>query len=338
MLEINDLYKRQKNNIINGITFKVEKGSLVSIECSNETSDMLVDLILGKEIPAKGEIYIAGKKHTDYIKSDLRHIGIVFREEGFYERLTVESYMKFYSSVINPHIDYKKIMLKLALLDISNMGVKKLTYSQRRRLSFAREMLKEPKLIIFQEPILNMDREGAKIIIENIEELCSKGTSVLNTSVSFKDTLLLGGQSYILDENGFKGIEDNKDDICLINDSDEDKKPIYKIEKIPAKIDERILLFDPVEIDYVESEQGVSNLNIRGERFPCMVSLAELENRLKHFGFFRCHRSYLVNLQRVKEVITWTRNSYSLSLDDKLKSSVPLAKGRMEELKDILNL
>nr|WP_275477689.1 LytTR family DNA-binding domain-containing protein [Clostridium botulinum] len=99
-----------------------------------------------------------------------------------------------------------------------------------------------------------------------------------------------------------------------------------------------MLLFDPIEIDYIESQQGVNNLNIRGDKFPCTISLTDLEERLKYFGFFRCHRSYLVNLQRVKEVITWTRNSYTLSLDDKVKSSIPLSKRRLEELKDILNL
>ncbi|MDR0435024.1 MAG: LytTR family transcriptional regulator DNA-binding domain-containing protein [Gracilibacteraceae bacterium] len=37
---------------------------------------------------------------------------------------------------------------------------------------------------------------------------------------------------------------------------------------------------------------------------------------MKPYGFFRCHRSYIVNLQKVREIITWTRNSYGLILDD----------------------
>jgi ABC-2 type transport system ATP-binding protein len=198
--------------------------------------------------------------------------------------------------------------------------------------------LKEPELILFQEPLFDLDKDGVKIIIENIEELCLNGTAVLSTSVSFKDVMILGGQSYILDENGLRETQELKESTEEINDRDEDKIPVYKIEKIPAKLEERILLFDPVEIDYIESEQGISNLNVRGEKFPCTLSLNELESRLECLGFFRCHRSYLVNLQRVREVITWTRNSYSLSLDDKVKSSVPLSKGRMEELRKALKI
>lgn len=338
MLNIKGLYKEEKNNLIKDIHMNLNKGSSISIECSNETSDLLINLILGNDIPAKGDIYIEDIRNSDYLKSNIDSIGVVLREEFFYNRMTIEGYMKFFHSLLGSKVDYNDIMLKLALLDIGDIKIKKLNYSQKRRLSFARERLKQPKLLIFQEPILNMDRDGAKIIIENIEELRANGTAVLITSVAFKDTLMLGEKAYRLNEEGLMELNDIKEEISNGIEEVEDKKPIYKIEKISAKIGERILLFDPTEIDYVESDQGVSNLNIRGDKFPCILSLTDLEERLKYFGFFRCHRSYLVNLQRVREVITWTRNSYSLNLDDKLKSSIPLSKGRLDELKAILKL
>jgi ABC-2 type transport system ATP-binding protein len=357
MLEIKNLYKEHKNSILNHMDLTVAAGNTVTIECSSEASDMLINLIIGKEIPAKGEIYIDSRPSTEYIKSGLKHVGIIFRNEGFYERSTVKDYLKFYSEVLNSSVDYMEIMKKLALLDIGGVKIRELSYSQRRRLSFARERLKDLRLLIFQEPLLNMDRDGTRIILENLEELRAKGVAVLNTSVSFKDTIQIGGQAYVLEETGLQQVQqDNEAEASNSEDSggkaegtaveekneiDTDKNedpPAYKIEKIPAKLEERILLFNPIEIDYIESEQGISNLNVRGEKFTCMLSLNELENRLKYFGFFRCHRSYLVNLQRVREIITWTRNSYSLILDDKNKSSIPLSKGRMDELKDILKL
>ncbi|BCZ44820.1 ABC transporter [Clostridium gelidum] len=338
MLEIKNLYKKQNDNLINNINFKVEKGNLVSIESSSELSDVLIKLILDKEILGTGEIYIEDIKHSEYIKKNKKSIGVVFRDEGFYERLTVDEYMKYYSDIINSKVNYKDIMLKFSLLDIANKKIKTLNYSKRKMLAFAREILKEPKLLICQDPIFNMDKEGIRIILENIEELCSKGTAVLSISMSFKDTMLIGGKTYIIDENGLKENEDKKDDERSELNYKEEKDYLHRIQKIPAKLEERILLFDPIEIDYIESEAGISNLNIRGEKFPCMMTLTELENNLECFGFFRCHRSYIVNLQKVREVITWTRNSYSLTLDDKQKSSIPLSKGKLAELKDILKI
>jgi len=338
MLKVKGLYKEQRNNVIKDIDININKGSSISIECSNEISDLLINMILGREIPAKGDIYIEDIRNDQYLKNNIGSIGVIFREESYYERMTIEEYMKFFASVLSSKVNFKDIMLKLALLDIGSRKIKDLTYSQKRRLSLARERLKQPKLLIFQEPILNMDRDGAKIIMENIEELGAEGAAILITSVLFKDTLMLGEKCYRLNDEGLTELNNNAEEVC--NDKEEtlERNPIYKIEKIPAKVDERILLFDPTEIDYVESEQGISNLNIRGDKFPCTLSLTDLEERLKYFGFFRCHRSYLVNLQRVREVITWTRNSYSLSLDDKVKSSIPLSKGRLEELKIVLKL
>jgi len=338
MLEIKNLYKEKKNIVIKDIDININKGSSVSIECSNDISDLLVDLILNREIQAKGEILIEDIKNSEYIKKKVGSIGVVRREDDFYEKMTIDSYMKFFAEVLGTKINYKEILLKLALLDIAHIRIEKLSYSQKRRVSFARERLKQPKLLIFQEPILNMDRDGAKIIIENIDELCAGGTAVLITSVLFKDTIMVGEKAYRLDTDGFIELNNNKEEFVNPSEKAEDITKIYKIEKIPARIEDKILLFDPIEIDYVESEQGISNLYIRGEKFPCNISLTDLEERLKCFGFFRCHRSYIVNLQRVREVITWTRNSYSLSLDDKIKSSVPLSKGRLDELKTILKL
>ncbi|MGO5066091.1 LytTR family transcriptional regulator DNA-binding domain-containing protein [Clostridium sp. FAM 1755] len=338
MLKIKGLYKKHKNNVIKDVDINIDKNNSISIECNNDISDLLVDLILGRELPAKGEIYIEDIKNLNYVKSNIANIGIVPREDAFYDRMSIDEYMKFFVDLLCSELDYKEVMLKLALLDIGNKKIKNLNYSQKRRLSFGREILKQPKFLIFQEPILNMDRDGAKVIIENIEDLKSNGTAILITSVVFKDALMLSEKAYRLNDEGLVELDNSVDESK--NDGEEvlNEKPVYKIEKIPAKLDERILLFDPIEIDYIESQQGVSNLNIRGDKFPCTISLADLEERLKYFGFFRCHRSYLVNLQRVKEVITWTRNSYSLSLDDKVKSSIPLSKRRLEELKNILKL
>lgn len=337
MLEIKELYKKQEDNLINNISLIVEKGSLVSIESGSEFSDSLINLILDKEILGSGEIYIDKIKHSDYIKKNKRNIGVVFRDEGFYDRLTVEEYIRYYSEIIGSSINNKELMLKLSLLEIADKKIKTLNYSRRKMLSFAREILKEPKLLVLQDPIFNMDKESTRIILQNIEDLCTKGTAVLSISTSFKDAMLIGGKTYILDEDGLKETEDKKEEVIVSSDKEESEF-LHRIEKIPAKIEERILLFDPVEIDYVESESGVSNLNVRGEKFPCMMPLTELEDRLECFGFFRCHRSYIVNLQKVREVVTWTRNSYSLTLSDKPKSSIPLSKGKLPELKEILKI
>src|SRR5699024_7679292 len=100
----------------------------------------------------------------------------------------------------------------------------------------------------------------------------------------------------------------------------------------------KIILFDPPEIDYIESHEGQSNLHIKGDAFPCVFTLADLEQRLSAFGFFRCHRSYIVNLQKVREVITWNPISYYIVLNYDKKLSIPISKTKIAQLNDTFGL
>ena len=78
---------------------------------------------------------------------------------------------------------------------------------------------------------------------------------------------------------------------------------------------------------------GRTALSVRGEEYACALTLEELSVRLERYGFFRCHRSYLVNMQKVQEVVRWTRNSYALRLENGPESGVPLSKGRIDAMR-----
>lgn len=66
-----------------------------------------------------------------------------------------------------------------------------------------------------------------------------------------------------------------------------------------------MLLFNPSDLDFAESASGRTALSVRGEEYACALTLEELSVRLERYGFFRCHRSYLVNMQKVQEVVRW---------------------------------
>ena len=87
---------------------------------------------------------------------------------------------------------------------------------------------------------------------------------------------------------------------------------------------------------YADAAEGRAYLVTHTARFPTQYNLSELESRLIRSGFFRAHRSYLVNLQHVKEVIPYTRNSFSLKLDDDPGTEIPLSKTAASELRDLL--
>lgn len=117
--------------------------------------------------------------------------------------------------------------------------------------------------------------------------------------------------------------------------TDEQPKPIYKV---ACKSADKTVFFSPEEIDFIESINGVSNIRIGDEYFPATATMSELTDKLSKFGFFRCHRSYLVNLQRVAELISYSKNSYTLILKGPTQTKLPLSRSRVVELQQLLTI
>ena len=55
------------------------------------------------------------------------------------------------------------------------------------------------------------------------------------------------------------------------------KNAPIRLDKIPTKKNEKIILFNPPEIDYIESVEGEVSIYVAGEAYPCTLSLNELE-------------------------------------------------------------
>lgn len=182
-------------------------------------------------------------------------------------------------------------------------------------------------ILFLQEPVLGTDRDSVQPMIQWIESCGDQGKKVITTSQSLKHVYMLPGRHFFVDEEHAEELPEN------IFSKQEQSGP-YMAEKIPARMGDKILLFDPDEIDYIESMQGKNYLHVRQARFQCSMTMDELCSKLKKFGFFRSHRSYIVNMQRVSEVMKWTKNSYSLRMKGGEEENIPLSKGRIEELKE----
>lgn len=341
LLRLEHLSKEDGNlNLLDDINLKLEAGQCMGIKCSEEFGQLLFNIISGIVPVSKGKI-IVDENEVQYLMNKFSGMfAVILKDEGLYERLTINEYLSFFGKLYNFRESMDEIKSKLGLLDLQKSKINKLTYSQKKRVSFARSFISNAKLILIQEPTLNLDRESISIIREGIHYICSRGISVIAVSVSEEEiSFLEADYNYAICDGKMVGLFQDKE----IGERKTDKADfsdreniVYKINKIPAKNGDKIILFNPTEIIFAESLDGTTYLNVEGEKYPCAMTLNELESRLSNFGFFRCHRSYLVNLQMVRELVTWTRNSFSIVLDDKNKSSIPLSKGKLNELKEIL--
>lgn len=341
VLKFNDVEKRLSDSLIfPAFNLHIGEAEVTAIYSSLNVRTTLLQM-LTKEMPIlNGEIHI---ENNEISKANLKEIGFLFLQEGLYERLTVGEHLKLYSQLYNVELSVDSVLRKVHLEEKRNLKLKKLSFSEQKRISLAKLLIQNPKLFIIEEPDQNVDLETQRIIILIIESLRNEGKSVLILTSNMESAITMANRVFRLDTNGLEEIQlvDELEQEEFTNETvdeivQEEVQPV-RFEKIPTKVNEKIVLFDPPEIDYIESNEG-AHLHIKGESFPTTFTLNELEERLQHFGFFRCHRSYIVNLQKVREVITWTRNSYSLILDDEKKSNIPLSKTKMAELKGMLGL
>ena len=108
--------------------------------------------------------------------------------------------------------------------------------------------------------------------------------------------------------------------------------------QIPARKGDKIYLINIDDIDFVNIQMEYTYLHTDTDRFLTNHTLSELEKMLDPAKFFRAHRGYLVNLQRVKEITKVGTSSYELTMSDPSKSKIPMSRRQSSELKKILNM
>jgi two-component system response regulator LytT len=111
-----------------------------------------------------------------------------------------------------------------------------------------------------------------------------------------------------------------------------------RVERIPVEKAGRKILVNVSEIFYVMAKDDYSYLYTDAERYLSTISLSQLESRLERSGFFRVHRRYLVNLDRVKEVVPMYGGTLLLTLRDTASTQVPVSRRRVPALKKALGL
>lgn len=261
----------------------------------------------------------------------------IFRaQQNEYIHLTVEELITFLINVTERNERAALLLGYFALKEERKVKIKNLSPSKRMYVTLLRVYFAHQPTLVLEEPYFYLEEQDRRQFKQILDDL-SKEKQILILTSNFEDALISCDTIYRLNELGFHPLdirdsEENKQDV-----QDHDQ-PNITLQKINTKKNGKVILFNPPEIDFIESLDGSILVHVDGENYDCALTLTELEQRLANFGFFRCHRSYIVNLQKVREIITWTKNSYSLRLNTGKDAVVPLSRSKLQELKTLLNL
>ncbi len=120
----------------------------------------------------------------------------------------------------------------------------------------------------------------------------------------------------------------------------ESQKP--QASKLLLKTAGRLFLVNQKDICYASIEDGIITVVTGGvagmEGQSNCRTLEELFESLEPNLFWRAHRSYLVNINRIKEVVPWFKSSYQLRMDDKKQTEIPVSRAQTKRLRELFGL
>jgi DNA-binding LytR/AlgR family response regulator len=128
-----------------------------------------------------------------------------------------------------------------------------------------------------------------------------------------------------------------------LSDADDDEgleqpaHPLPPLRRIPVQRGARTVLVDEREVVYASAARGYSYLKLAEDRVLVTFSLADLQRRLPA-RFFRAHRSSLVNLDHVRELVADHRGALVLVMDDRQSSRIEVSRRHAPELRRLLGL
>jgi two-component system, LytTR family, response regulator LytT len=101
----------------------------------------------------------------------------------------------------------------------------------------------------------------------------------------------------------------------------------------------RLFLVDQKDVCFASIEDGVISVvatHLEGQS-NCRT-LEELLGGLDADIFWRAHRSFVVNINRIREVVPWFKSSYQLRMDDKKQTEIPVSRAQTKRLRELFRL
>lgn len=108
--------------------------------------------------------------------------------------------------------------------------------------------------------------------------------------------------------------------------------------KIPLYIDKKFIMVNIEDIIYIESENRECVIHTKNEVYKDSNTLNYFEERLSNKGFFRIHKSFLINLNYILEIHPWFNSTYCIKVCGLKDAFLPVSRNKIKDLKRILHL
>ena len=173
-------------NAADGVNFEIKKGEFVVIVGpSGAGKTTILNILGGMDVPTAGEIKVDGRDIAKYNKKQLvgyrrTDIGFVFQFYNLVPNLTAIENVELAAQVCRNSLDAGEMLTKVGLADRKNNFPAQLSGGEQQRVSIARAIAKNPKLLLCDEPTGALDYNTGKQILQLLQDTCrNDGITVL---------------------------------------------------------------------------------------------------------------------------------------------------------------
>ncbi len=189
-LQVENLHKTFKDfQALNGIEFSIDAGQCLGLLGTNGAGkSTTIKIITGQISATSGQVKIFGYSPDKNLKEVHALIGLVPEGQSLYEEISVFENIDFFRGIHDlPKEKTFEILNRLDLEDKSKTKVKDLSKGLRQRVLIARAIIHAPKLLLLDEPTSGLDPGSSENIYKVLNELKSKGATILLTTHLMND-------------------------------------------------------------------------------------------------------------------------------------------------------
>ncbi|MGC8954087.1 MAG: ATP-binding cassette domain-containing protein [Desulfurococcus sp.] len=194
---------------LRGVSFKVRRGEVVGLLGPNGAGKTTTVKILATLlIPDEGDAWINGFHVVKDVDDVRRGIGVVFSvEKGFYAKLTGRENLRYFAALygLSSSEAEKRVEELLRLLELDKLGASDRLFEEyslgmKARLGLARALLRDPPVLILDEPTLGLDPPSARKIRSLVREMAGNGKTILYTTHNMFEAELVCDKILLIDK------------------------------------------------------------------------------------------------------------------------------------------
>ena len=202
IISVKDLKKNYGSfEAVKGISFDVCEGEIFGLLGPNGAGkSTTLEIIETLRDKTSGEVMVDGlslDKEPDSIK---KIIGVQLQTSGFYPSLNLTELIALFSGLYNQQVDPMELLNLVNLRDKAKNKYKELSGGQKQRFSIATTLINKPRIVFLDEPTTGLDPQARRNLWELIQDIRSKGATVIITTHYMDEAEQLCDRIAIMDE------------------------------------------------------------------------------------------------------------------------------------------